>query len=82
MKEFKREIIISPNAIPNQCHKVAALDKKLNPTWKRCVGFAMSDDTCGCGCEWHYHSFCIDDFGNIVEPTPIIRSRYVGVVCI
>lgn len=78
MKEFKGDIIISPNAIPGQCHKVAALDKKLNPTWKLCIGFAMSDENVAT--EWHHHSFCIDDNGNIIEPTTHERVRYVGTV--
>ena len=78
MKEFKGEVIVSPNAIAGQCHKVAALDKKLNPAWKLCVGFAMSEECAST--EWHYHSFCVNEHGNIVEPTTHERERYVGVI--
>jgi hypothetical protein len=76
-KVFHDEPIIYDKAISQQCHTVAAYAWLSNPGWKLVLGFAAMDSMCGE--EWHFHSFCIDNHGTIIEPTTLTRSRYWGV---
>jgi len=74
---FNFPVIIHPNAVLGECHAVAAHLALHNPTWKLCFGLAEWGE---CVTEWGMHSWCIDDKNQIIEPTTLIRNRYIGVV--
>ncbi len=60
------------------CHAMAAHAWLTNPTWSMVFGFAAVESLCSS--EWHLHSFCLADTGEVVEPTPLGREYYWGVV--
>lgn len=63
-----------------ECHAVAAHLWHTNPGYKLVCGLAYSEERTEDLSSWHFHSFCIDTDGVIVEPTPIVRDWYVGSV--
>ncbi len=80
LTDFKDSfVIVSDRAIRAECHVVAKHLKEFNPDWQLVQGFCATEE--GCGTEWHFHSFCINEEGTIIEPTPIIRDRYFGIIC-
>jgi hypothetical protein len=79
LEHFSGKVIISPLAEAQKCHEVSERLVSQDPNLKRCIGFAVMDNDI-ISREWHLHSFCIDQAGNIVEPTPIEREIYYGVI--
>lgn len=67
-------------AMPGQCHAVAAYAWLRNPGWRLAMGFAYSEELNEACSSWHFHSFCVDEKGRIIEPTTIDRDAYWGVI--
>lgn len=65
-------------AVAQECHAVSAYAWLCNPGWRYVYGFAALDSCCEN--EWHCHSFCLDEAGTVIEPTPLGREQYWGVV--
>lgn len=63
-----------------ECHAIAAYAWLKHPGWKLCYGFAYSEELTEALSSWHAHSFCLDEKGRIIEPTPNERTLYWGVV--
>lgn len=63
-----------------ECHAVSAWLWKTNPGYRIICGMAYSEELNESCSDWHFHSFCVDQEGVIVEPTPIVRDWYVGSV--
>lgn len=63
-----------------ECHAVAAYAWLRNPGWQLVMGFAYSEELNEACSSWHFHSFCLDGRGRLVEPTPCARDRYWGSV--
>ena len=76
-KVFRGDPRTYANAVSQQCHAAAAHAWLTNPGWTLVLGFACMESMCGL--EWHFHSFCLDENGTVVEPTPLTRDQYWGV---
>lgn len=61
-----------------ECHAMAAHAWLSNPGWQLVLGFAAMESCCST--EWLFHSFCVTESGQVVEPTPLGRGHYWGVV--
>jgi len=60
----------------NDCHRVTANVCQVNKRFSAITGFALSKDGL-----WRPHSFMFDTVDkSILEPTPIIRVKYWGVL--
>lgn len=79
IQQIKTNVIVSDKAEAGQCHKVAEALIKEDPTLRLFIGFAVYDNSCAAGRDWHYHSFCMNNKGEIIEPTPMVRDIYFGV---
>lgn len=78
-KRFNGESAVEyEHAREQQCHAMAAHAWLSNPGWTLVYGFASQESLCSA--EWHLHSFCLDGFGTVVEPTTLGRDYYWGVV--
>lgn len=68
------------HAVEQECHAAAAHAWLSNPGWQLVLGFAYSEERTEELSAWHFHSFCLDEAGNVVEPTPYGRAAYWGVI--
>lgn len=66
------------HARDQECHALAAHAWLSNPGWQLVFGFAAQESMCSA--DWHLHSFCLNESGQVVEPTPLYRQDYWGVV--
>lgn len=61
------------------CFHVSLMEKRRNSSHKFMIGYATIDGDYAVGNEWHCHAFIITPKGTIIEPTPLLRSRYYGI---
>lgn len=72
---FYNSVISYEKGLLGECHAVTAYLCLSNPTWKYCFGLAEHGE---CLTEWSIHSWCLNEEKQLVEPTPLIRNKYVG----
>lgn len=77
--KIEGNVLCSSLAENQRCFHVSLLEVKRDPTLTLMLGYATIDDSCFAGYEWHVHAFCVNQCGDIIEPTPLKRDRYYGI---
>ena len=73
---FHNNAVSYEKGVLGECHAVTAYMCLENPNWKYCYGLAEHGE---CLTEWSIHSWCLNEQNQIIEPTPLIRNRYIGI---
>ena len=73
---FYQPVTCYEKGVLGQCHAVTAYMCLSNPDWIYCFGLAECGD---CLTEWSIHSWCLNADKELIEPTTLVRQKYVGI---